>query len=233
VSGDGSARGEELLALSRRGARLAQQLLDENASLRERIGALESQSGCEDQSRRLAERIAQLEAENDGLASLYVASHQLHATLDVAEVVKVVIEIVINLIGAQTFAVYAYDEKTGLLEAVASEGADLALFPSMALGEGVVGAAVAAGVTRSRGTSASQDLARPIAVIPLRVGERPVGAIAIFALLPQKDGFTPHDHDLFALLAAHAASALCAAQLYAQSERKLSTIQGFLDLLTK
>jgi hypothetical protein len=41
------------------------------------------------------------------------------------------------------------------------------------------------------------------------------------------------DHELFALLAGHAATAIFAAQLYGQSERKLSTIQGFIDLLTK
>ena len=38
--------------------------------------------------------------------------------------------------------------------------------------------------------------------------------------------------EAFALLAAHAATAIFAAKLYAQSERKLNTIQSFLDLLT-
>ena len=41
------------------------------------------------------------------------------------------------------------------------------------------------------------------------------------------------DHELFTLLAGHAATSIFAAQLYAQSERKLNTIQGFIDLLTK
>ena len=146
---------------------------------------------------------------------------------------KIIIEIVINLVGAQSFAVYVHDEKTGLLEAVASEGEDVAVFPSMPLGEGVVGAAVATGATYCSGEPASGDFSRPIVAIPLRVNDRPIGAIAIFELLVQKDGLTPLDHELFTLLAGHAATAIFAAQLHSQSERKLSTIQGFIDLLTK
>ena len=34
------------------------------------------------------------------------------------------------------------------------------------------------------------------------------------------------------LLAAHAATAIFSSKLYSQSERKLNTIQSFLDLLT-
>ncbi len=79
----------------------------------------------------------------------------------------------------------------------------------------------------------SDDLERPIVCIPLRIEERPIGAIAIFRLLVQKDSFAPLDHELFTLLAGHAATSIFAAQLYAQSERKLNTIQGFIDLLTK
>ena len=73
----------------------------------------------------------------------------------------------------------------------------------------------------------------PVVCIPLRVEERPIGAIVIYRMLQQKDGFSPLDHELFTLLAGHAATAIFASRLYAQSERKLSTIQGFIDLLTK
>ena len=40
------------------------------------------------------------------------------------------------------------------------------------------------------------------------------------------------DYELFSLLAAHAATAIFSSKLYSQSERKLNTIQSFLDLLT-
>ena len=70
-------------------------------------------------------------------------------------------------------------------------------------------------------------------VIPLHIQKQPIGAIAISSLLQQKEGFTALDHELFNLLGGHAATSLFAARLYSQSERKLNTIQGFIDLLTK
>ena len=73
----------------------------------------------------------------------------------------------------------------------------------------------------------------PLVVIPLQIQKRPIGAIAIYSLLQQKEGFTALDHELFNLLGGHAATAIFAARLYSQSERKLNTIQGFLDLLAQ
>ena len=82
-------------------------------------------------------------------------------------------------------------------------------------------------------TDRSDDLEQPIVCIPLSVQNSPIGAIAIYSLLQQKDGFSELDHELFSVLGGHAATALFAARLYSQSERKLNTIQGFIDLLTK
>jgi NitT/TauT family transport system permease protein len=59
-----------------------------------------------------------------------------------------------------------------------------------------------------------------------------IGLIAIYKLLQQKDSFSAVDYELFSLLAAHAATAIFSSKLYSQSERKLNTIQSFLDLLT-
>jgi len=57
--------------------------------------------------------------------------------------------------------------------------------------------------------------------------------IVIYKLLVQKDQFNNVDYELFTLLAGHAATAVFSSRLYSDSERKLSTIQGFIDLLTK
>ena len=67
----------------------------------------------------------------------------------------------------------------------------------------------------------------------LFVSGEAVGAIVIYRLLEQKHGFTALDHELFNMLGGHAATAIFASRLYSQSERKLNTIQGFIDLLTK
>ena len=76
------------------------------------------------------------------------------------------------------------------------------------------------------------DFLHPIAAIPLKIKENVIGVISIYKLLVQKDAFTAVDYELFSLLAAHAATAIFSSKLYSQSERKLTTIQGFLDLLT-
>jgi GAF domain-containing protein len=201
----------------------------ENRNIKERLAAVEAEN------HQFAGRYVEIEEENNNLANLYVASYQLHSTLDPSEVLKVIIEIVINLIGAEMFCIYVLDERTGKLEPVASEGAAPSDFHQLATGEGMVGASVASGEVATapcegRSPDPSSD---PLVSIPLRVQERPVGAIAIHSLFQQKGGFSELDHELFTLLAGHAATAIFASRLHAQSARKLNTIQGFIDLLTK
>jgi GAF domain-containing protein len=199
----------------------------------ERSDAVERLHEAVQENRDFAERYVTVAEENDSLASLYVASYQLHSTLELSEVLQVVIEIVINLIGAERFAIYAIDERTGRLEPVACEGGEPGEFPAMTSGEGAIGESVARGETFLAAPEEAADPARPLACVPLRVGNEPLGAIAIFRLLEQKRGLTPLDHELFGLLARHAATSIFAARLYGQSERKLQTIQGFIDLLTQ
>jgi len=215
-------------------SKLREELLERIRGLEcEKQDVLEQLRAVEDENRQFASRYLEIEEENNNLANLYVASYQLHSTLELAEVVKIIIEIVINLVGAEVFAVYVLDEKSGVLQAVAAEGAELSAFPTILRERGIVGESVESGETFCGESSGSGDLQAPIVCIPLRVEERAIGAIAIYRLLSQKDGFSPLDHELFTLLAGHAATAICAAQLHAQSKRKLNTIQGFIDLLTK
>ena len=202
-------------------------LEEENRSFRERL------TEVEEENRKFADRYVEIEEENNNLANLYVASYQLHSTLDIDEVLKIVIEIVINLIGAEVFAVYLLDGKNEELRVVAAEGVPPSEIPSCQLGKGSLGKAIAVTETTCWDTTRSDDYTEPIVCIPLQIEKRPIGAIAIFSLLQQKEGFTALDHELFNVLGGHAATALFAARLYGQSERKLNTIQGFLDLLTQ
>jgi len=199
----------------------------------ERADVMERVTALEEENRQFANRYLEIEEENNALANLYVASFQLHSTLDLSEVLRIIIEIVINLVGAEVFAIYILDERSNRLEPVASEGAALSEIPAEILGRGVVGDSVANGETSCLSPGGDHDPERPLVTIPLRVDDRPVGGIAIFKLLAQKTEFSPLDHELFTLLAGHAATAIFAAQLHGHSERKLNTIQGFIDLLTK
>lgn len=99
----------------------------------EKRDVLEQLRSVEQENRQFAERYLEVEEENNNLANLYISSFQLHSTLNLSEVLKIVLEIVINLIGGERFAIYVADEKANSLEPVASEGAALDAFPSVGL----------------------------------------------------------------------------------------------------
>ena len=214
--------------------KLRVELLERIRSLEdEKRGVLERLRAVEEENRHFASRYVEVEEENNNLANLYISSFQLHSTLSLSEVLKIVVEIVINLVGAERFAIYIADERTRQLQPVACEGGVLERFPPARIGEGPIGESVASGETWCDDGPRERRDARPLVCIPLRLEDRPIGAIAIYGLLQQKQGFTALDQELFTLLAGHAATAIFAAQLYGLSERKLNTIQGFIDLLTK
>lgn len=204
---------------------LVQQELD---SLKERFRQVE------EENKDFASKYIEVEEENNNLANLYVASYQLHSTLDFSEVLRIVLEIVINLIGAEKFAVLLMDEKTHELIAVGTEGMSMTEAPRVKIGEGIIGAVAKEGESYfSDDLSASSGFnpVEPIVCIPLKIKEHVIGVISIYRLLTQKAGFTNVDFELFNLLAGHAATAIFSSRLYTQSERKLTTIQSFLDLL--
>ena len=239
-------RFDKFLELFNKGKEFTEELLRENQRLRYRLATIEGEvkqleerfHEIEAENKDFAARYVEIEEQNNNLANLYVASYQLHSTLDFREVVQIVEEILINLIGARTFAILLLDEKTNDLQTVASEGDDA--MPgidqiSVRLGEGVLGTVARGGESYyfsqdPRGGAVGID--RPLAAVPLKIKDQVIGLIAIYKLLQQKEAFSAVDYELFALLAAHAATAVFASKLYSQSERKLNTIQSFLDLLT-
>ncbi len=220
-----------------------QSLAAENERLAARVSELEREKEeilrhirlVEEENHDFANRYLDIEAENNNLANLYIASYQLHSTLDFREVLQIITEIVINLIGAEEFAIMLFDEKNGRLEAVASEGINCAEVPVITPGEGVIGTVLQSGesffVTDME--SYVRDLARPMVCIPFKIKDHVIGTLIVYKLLLHKKRFAQVDYELFTLLAGHAATALFSSKLYSDSERKLSTIQGFLDLLTK
>ena len=65
----------------------------------------------EEENIDFAQRYIDVDEQNNNLANLYVASFQLHSTLDYEEVLQIILEIIINLIGAEEFAIFLLDEK--------------------------------------------------------------------------------------------------------------------------
>jgi len=261
-------RAEKFLELFNKGKEFTEELLRENQRLRYRLAAIETEQAeatgeeihrlraeiqqlteenrriqqrfreVEEENKDFANRYIEIEEQNNNLANLYVASYQLHSTLDFKEVIQIVQEIVINLIGAEAFAILLLDEKTNDLRAIASEGEDVVPgieYISARLGEGILGSVAKTGESyyiNQDVDGGRVTLEKPLAAVPLKIKEHVIGLIAIYKLLQQKDSFSAVDYELFSLLAAHAATAIFSSKLYSQSERKLNTIQSFLDLLT-
>jgi len=216
---------------------------DENRRLFQRIEELEREKEeilgrirhVEAENQDFAARYIEIEEENNNLANLYIASYQLHSTLDFKEVLQIITEIIINLIGAEEFAVMLLDEKSNEIQAVASEGIQREDIPHVKFGKGIIGEVAKTGENYfvEDVSKYVRDLHKPMVCIPLKIKEHVIGALVIYKLLLQKPNFAAVDYELFTLLAGHAATAIFSSRLYNDSERKLSTIQGFIELLTK
>ena len=215
----------------------------DSSQLLEKIQKLEGEKNeilgrikqVEEENVDFANRYVEIENENNMLANLYIASYQLHSTLDFKEVTQVILEIVINLIGSEEFSILLLDEKTNKLQAVASEGLQNSELPTFELGEGIIGEMAKTGENYFHDELEGyvRDFHHPLVCIPLKIKEHVIGVIVIYKLLVQKEKFNDVDYELFTLLAGHAATAIFSSKLYTESERKLSTIQGFIDLMTK
>lgn len=145
---------------------------------------------------------AQLEQHNANLTNLYVASYQLHATLDRQAVLGAVQEIIVNLVGSEEFAILECDP-CGEFLPVASMGVEDAT--GLHHREARIAQSATSGDLWIRPSGEDSILT---ACIPLKLDGRVTGCIAIYRLLAHKSALEPLDHELFDLLATHAATAL-------------------------
>ncbi|MEK6409250.1 MAG: GAF domain-containing protein [Acidobacteriota bacterium] len=202
----------------------------ENGQMAQKLEFLDRRfQQVEAENKDFAQRYVQVEEQNESLANLYVASHRLHSTLDSAEVLECIKEILLNMIGSEDFGLFVVDDETHELVRAGYEG-DTGGRPDKAqvtLGEGIEGVVALTGEPYfSEGEGDG-----PRACVPLKIKERVVGLITIYQLLSHKKGLTELDHQLMELLAGHAASALISSRLYSMADRKLRTIEGFMSLL--
>jgi nitrate/nitrite-specific signal transduction histidine kinase len=211
-------------------AKELERLRIENGHMAQKLEFLDGKfQQVEAENKDFAQRYVEVEEQNESLANLYVASHRLHSTLDSAEVVECIKEILLNMIGSEDFGLFVVDDETGALVRSGYEG-ETAGGPEKANivpGEGLEGV-VALGGEPFFGESGDEG---PRACVPLKIKDRVVGLIVIYTLLSHKKGLSVLDHKLLELLAGHAASALISSKLYSMTDRKLRTIEGFMSLL--
>jgi len=141
------------------------------------------------------------------------------------------------MIGSDKFAVFLFDEDSNNLSIVASEGIHEEKTKRIRKGEGKIGEVAKTGESFFRmdikNFDPKSDL-DPIICIPMIINEHLIGVIAIFSLFEQKkDTLSKGDYELCSMLGGHAATAIFSAKMYSKSKRKISTMQGFINLLSK
>jgi transcriptional regulator with GAF, ATPase, and Fis domain len=208
------------------------ELLEENRKLRARLEVLEARfDEIEKENKDFAQRYVEVTSQNDNLLNLYVSSYQLHSTLEPCEVVNAINEIILNLIGAEEYYIYMKDPKKPYLTIVSGEGPDGPVnWQEMEEPQPILEKVLNEGTSyfRKEGENGSPYLA----CTPLKVKEDVIGVISINKLMDQKtDGFTTIDLELLNMLADHAATALVSSDLHSKTQRKLKTVESFIELL--
>jgi len=197
--------------------------LEQNKSEETRLKQHLAETQAENQ--RFFEQYAEVEQENANLANLYVASYRLHGTLDRRQVLEVIQEIVINLIGSEELGIFEMDDDGSSVRLISSFGIDPEPFKQVTPGIGAIGKSAQTGEIAIWSRSASRENEQGLtACVPLKLDGRVTGVIAIFGLLPQKPDLGPLDRELFDLLATHAATALYCTGLHARTSSLAGTL---------
>ncbi|RMH17613.1 MAG: GAF domain-containing protein [Acidobacteria bacterium] len=180
----------------------------------------------------LSARLVEAEHQLGRLMNLYVATFQLHATLDPDEVQATIAEIAVDLLGAERFVLLLRLEGSSECEIALAKGLEqdpsgLYAGDRYRGGDPLVDAALEDGVLRL----GPDEFSEAIAAVPLRVQEAIVGVLVVLKLFDHKAILRAEDRDLLDLLAAHAASALFAARVYSNTDRKLRTLESLVQLV--
>jgi len=189
-------------------------------------------------STRFGSRHAQIEQELSNLASLHVASYHLHSTLRLPLVVRHLKELLSQIVGARSFAIYVADESQGVLWPIASEGLEPSTVVDIRVGTadvadpivGTIERVFLTGVAHVPGEAPGEG-AGLVACLPMRVDDRAVGAIVIHSLFPQKEQLVAVDYELFKMLGLHAASALVGSSQVTAGGGSLLGIDALRSLL--
>ena len=218
---------ERLRALTLRLENERLRCADQVLELNETVAKLQAQqarhqqqtSQVESDNRRFLAEFAEVEQQNSNLANLYVASYRLHGSLDRAEVLQVIQEIIINLIGSEELAIFELRPHEKRLRLLSSFGVNNHSYNELPLDDSPIAKTALSGEMFLRDPPPNNTTAAPTSItacIPLKIDDKVIGVIAIFRMLPQKQSLAYVDRELFSLLGSHAAMALYCSGLHAQ-----------------
>lgn len=185
---------------------------DLDRQLGESTALIERFRETDERYRKLAADYAAIEEQNTSLSNLYVASYRLHDTMEQGDVVEVIQEVIINLVGSEELGIFELSPDGRSCKLLGSFGLDTKRYRTIPVHGGLIERVVSAGeivVVRARDLErALPHEQRMTACIPLKLRGLVMGVVAIFGLLPHKRGLTRIDYELFELLSSHAATSL-------------------------
>jgi hypothetical protein len=186
------------LALAREAATHA---AEERERLRARLAEIEAEN------QRMCDEYVAVQEKSTDLAQLYVALERIHGGLSRADTLSALQEIVINVVGSEELAIF--ERRGDRLALVQSFGIDPEPWREVSIERGAIArAAHGALYVAGRGGSPAAGDEDLTACIPLRVGDRVAGVIAVFRLLGHKPVLGETDQAVFELLSTHAGVAL-------------------------
>ena len=188
----------------------------------------------EKENQEFANMYVEIQEQNEALTNLYVVSQQLHATFDLEEVKQIINDILVEMVGAEEFGLLLLDGSKRKLRVLTGEGIRERLpKDSLPMGEGIIGDVAATGESFYFEPKSEIEVEAhlPLATLPMQLNGTTVGVVVIYKLLSHKNVFSPIDHQILELVAAHAASALVSARLHSSMDRKLKTMEGFMQLM--
>lgn len=180
----------------------------------ERHGLHQEMAVREAEARRLTETVAHARRRNADVASLYVATHRLHSTLDRGHVLQALEEIVASLLGCEEMAVFEIVGDPPVLAPVSTAGLRPGSIGTIQIGDGVLGRVTETGQTWIGDSSEHELAGRPVtACVPLKVDGEVTGALVLFRLLDHKGTLEGQDLELLDVISVHAGTALYATRL--------------------
>lgn len=174
-------------------------------------------------------KYSEVEAELSAMANLYVAAYQLHATLETQEVLSVIEQLLMQFVGAGSFAIFviASRDNERVLEPVHAFECDVTDKRRVPMDRGVLGEVASTQVYFVRDPERPVEEGEPLACVPLVLAGTTVGVIAIYELLEQKTEFVEIDFELFKLLGLHSASAIVGAGLLSGASGVAAGLDGY------
>jgi hypothetical protein len=203
----------------------------ENEGLKAELELLNTRFGeMEKKTVKFRRRYEDIEQYNMALSNVYIASNQLHSTLDFGQVVKMAEEVLWNFVASPCFAIFLVDEKTHKLKLVGGQGIENRFGGEQFIeATGMLAEAVAEGVSLFIEGEIKGD---PLAAVPLKIEERGVvGLVTVYELEEHKGGLTELDKELFELLASQTATAMTSSRVYSETVKKLRSLESFVNLI--